>query len=82
MSKYATLDAMILAEIGSAPKQFAMLYRADIVHECDRLAMDEPAKRGRDIEPFRILDRRLQALRKAGKIQSSTKGWIRVERDA
>ncbi|WP_186040619.1 hypothetical protein [Burkholderia gladioli] len=81
MSKYETLDALILAEIGSVPKPFGLLYRAGIVHECDRLAMNEPAKRGRDIEPFRILDRRLQALRKGGKIRSSTKGWTLAARD-
>ncbi|PXK88206.1 hypothetical protein DMS21_10015 [Klebsiella variicola] len=38
-----------------------------------RIAKDENKP-----EPFRILDRRLQALRKSGKIRSTSKGWVRA----
>ncbi|WP_186211264.1 hypothetical protein [Burkholderia gladioli] len=81
MSKYTKLDALILSNITQEPTTFMRLYGSDIANECERIAMGEPIVRGRDPEPFRILDRRLQALRKAGKIWSSTKGWTLAARD-
>ncbi|XHO68811.1 hypothetical protein BCC1697_005297 [Burkholderia gladioli] len=82
VSKYAKLDAIILARLTHEPTRFDRLYPGEIADECDRIAMGESTVRGRDVEPFRILDRRLQALRKAGKIVSGTKGWSRAERHA
>ncbi|WP_186122327.1 hypothetical protein [Burkholderia gladioli] len=75
MSKYEKLDAALLAKIGNVPKKFAALFGGDVSAECDRLSAGENQ---RATDAWRIADRRLQALRKAGKIQSSTKGWTRV----
>jgi hypothetical protein len=78
--KYDVIDGLILDSIGDAPKTFAELFRAEIFQECKRLAK-EASKSGRSpfgVEGFRILDRRLQALRKAGKIISTGKGWVRT----
>ncbi len=78
MSKYENLDAVILRRIGSKPTPFEELYKYGgcIRGYCMSLAQAE----GKDNDDaFRILDRRLQALRKAGKIYSSSKGWLLVE---
>jgi len=73
-NKYEKLDDLILHAITHVPKRFAEIYIGTLVSECFRLAELEPGK-----EPFRIMDRRLQALRKAGKIKSTAKGWINTE---
>lgn len=68
MSKYTKLDALILAELGNKPKPFNAIFGSAAVYaECRTFLSVR--------EPFRVLDLRLQALRKAGKIWSSTKGW-------
>jgi len=74
MSAYNTLDAAILNKIGGHPVKFVSIYVRDVVDECKYLAEATGAK-----EAFRLCDRRLQALRKAGKIKSTTKGWIRAQ---
>lgn len=74
MSKYAKLDRAILNKIGGCPVAFSGLFHSDVEEECSRIAMDEHNK----VEPFRILDRRLQALRKSGVIRYVTsKGWVK-----
>ncbi|MCP6327293.1 hypothetical protein NL460_13985 [Klebsiella pneumoniae] len=73
MTKYELLDSKILNKIGGHPTPFSSLYVRDAAEECVRIAKDENKP-----EPFRILDRRLQALRKAGKIRSTSKGWVRA----
>ncbi|WP_337026071.1 hypothetical protein [Pantoea eucrina] len=74
MSKYDALDQMILDRIDDEPKQFSDIYFGrpgssdkGVYPACSDLcvATDEPA---------RVLDRRLQALRKKGLIVFS-KGW-------
>lgn len=82
MSKYAELDALILGKINSdTPTPFHKIHfdedacgvaDSKVSTLCDILA----TKTG---EGFRVLDRRLQALRKAGKIKSVPgKGWIKL----
>ncbi|WP_186157917.1 hypothetical protein [Burkholderia gladioli] len=74
MSKYTKLDALILAELGNKPKPFNTIFGSAAVYaECRTFLSVR--------EPFRVLDLRLQALRKAGKIQASTKGWTLAARD-
>lgn len=73
MTKYELLDSKIMNKIGGHPVPFSSLYVRDVVEECKKIAVEENKP-----EPFRILDRRLQALRKAGKIRSTSKGWVRT----
>lgn len=71
--KYAALDAAILSAISAAPQTFAGLLASSVG--------DEARKHGTCKRPeFRVLDARLQALRKAGKIQpSSRRVWVLVQ---
>jgi hypothetical protein len=77
MSKYQQLDEQILSYIGELPVTFMEIHFADgigegIHAECERYS----SKIGKG---FRVLDRRLQALRKAGKIRAIPgKGWVRT----
>ncbi len=68
---YDALDALILARIGSQPKSFTAIFANSEIYATCRVIAQENGR-----EPFRILDGRLQALRKKGKIQSTTKGWV------
>lgn len=64
---YSKLDAAILAQIAGGNCKARGLNSAldDLAREADR-----------DSEEFRVIDRRLQALRKKGKIEFDTKnGW-------
>ena len=73
-NKYAVLDSAIMKILGKEPVPFSLIMLPDVAGECSRLADEERNKP----MPFRILDRRLQALRKAGKIQFVTgKGWVK-----
>lgn len=73
MSKCENLDKAIMNKMGGHPQMFAAINVRDVREECERIAAAEEGK----TEAFRILDRRLQALRKASKIKSTTKGWMR-----
>lgn len=83
MSKYTKLDALILDEISIEPVAFHVLqHRPEI--EAETIAIADASPRnvwGDKVDAFRVLDRRLQALRKAGKIKASTKGWTLAARD-
>ncbi len=73
-TKYDELDALILSRIGNTPKTFSDLFGGAITAECDKIS-----EKGYGlVEAFRILDRRLQALRKKGLIASTGKGWVKV----
>lgn len=73
MGKYITLDKALLEFLTPVPKPFAILFSEEIKAECNRIAAGES-----NPQSFRILDRRLQALRKAGRIQYTTgKGWLK-----
>lgn len=74
MSKYASLDTLILAEINFAPASFDSLFAGAIRREYEAW---ERLKITGVQEPVRLLTRRLQALRKAGKIRSTREGWVR-----
>ncbi|KVN92583.1 hypothetical protein [Burkholderia ubonensis] len=79
MSKYQKLDALILAVIDDKPKRFATINLGEVVRESERIAREEATPRTRgDVIAWRMVDRRLQALRKAGKIRSTSTGWVRV----
>jgi hypothetical protein len=80
MSKYEKLDALIVVQIDDTPKSFTYLLgcRA-LMAECERHAKEAGTKRSRyGVDDWRVLERRLQALRKDGKIRSTTKGWVRA----
>ncbi|MGU7780490.1 hypothetical protein [Burkholderia sp. PU8-34] len=79
MTKYVTLDALILNSIDDVPKRFNAIETGDVRAESVRLAKEEtsPRTRGAPVA-WRIVDRRLQALRKAGKIRSMSTGWVRM----
>lgn len=76
-SKYEILDAEILRKIDATPVSFGALYSGVAHEQCGKIAASE--NKDPD-EAFRILDRRLQALRKAGKISSTSRGWVLAER--
>lgn len=74
MKKYEVLDNAIMTTMGDQARAFPAIYVMDVANECHRIAAEEGGRN----EPFLILDRRLQALRKLGQIQSTSKGWIRT----
>ncbi|CAH3929604.1 hypothetical protein AI2795V1_4705 (plasmid) [Serratia marcescens] len=79
MSKYENLDAAVLRKIDSAPTPFCELYGGCVQGYCEAIAGAEGKEKD---EAFRVLDRRLQALRKAGKISSTSRGWVLAEENA
>lgn len=83
MSKYAELDELILGKInGETPTPFHKIHLYDDTGLTSSMASmcDSLSRTGTD--GFRVLDRRLQALRKAGKIKSIPgKGWVKLIED-
>ncbi|EOB0368417.1 hypothetical protein ACIP3K_002928 [Enterobacter hormaechei] len=74
MTKFAKLDSEVLSAIGAQPASFSELFSPSVRQECLVIAEAE-GKHPMDV--FRILDRRLQSLRKLGVIQHvKGKGWI------
>ena len=68
--KYAALDAEILSAIGAGPQTFAGLLASSVGDEARE---HETCKR----PDFRVLDARLQALRKGGKITADGRRiWV------
>ncbi|HBU9321827.1 TPA: hypothetical protein MDH39_001659 [Klebsiella pneumoniae] len=75
MTKYVNLDNAIMSKLSDTPSPFSRLFVGDVGAECVDIARDEGDKK----EPFRILDRRLQALRKLGVIAHvKGKGWVKL----
>lgn len=72
MSKYENLDALILERISDGPKTFheLLLGRNGLEKDCQKYESGAG-------DAFRVLDRRLQALRKKGLI-TFMKGWRKV----
>lgn len=75
MAKYDFLDSMIIAQIKGGCDSFADIYfgspgsgNKGVYLECCNLVVGSQ-------EPARVLDRRLQALRKKGLIECDKKGW-------
>ncbi|WP_438332893.1 hypothetical protein [Burkholderia pseudomallei] len=79
MSKYKKLDDLIVASIDNTPKKFAAVNTGAVREESERLAREEcrPTTFG-EVVGWRIVDRRLQAVRKTGQIRSTSKGWVRA----
>lgn len=83
MSKYEELDAMIMNVLDfNVPTPFMAIHFSDGIHsgiyaECEKLATKQR-------EGFRVLDRRLQALRKKGLIVShgASKGWVKINHES
>lgn len=80
LDKYQNLDAAIIDALSQAPKAFYLISantRVSEESETISLAERETIKPGKSPAPaWRIVDRRLQALRKKGAIISTTTGWI------
>lgn len=82
MNKYEELDAMIMDALDfNVPTPFMSIHFSDGIHsgiyaECEKLAT-------KPHEGFRVLDRRLQALRKKGLIVShgASKGWVKINHE-
>lgn len=83
MSKYEELDAMIMDALDfNKPKTFAEIHfyggiGGNGIHSvCGKLST-------KPHEGFRVLDRRLQALRKKGLILShgASKGWVKINHE-
>lgn len=81
MSKYETLDSSILNAIGGAPKLSGAIMAGKVRRECERVAREElEADQRSRATAYRVLDRRLQALKRAGKIKAKINvGWTRVD---
>lgn len=74
MTKYVKLDNAIMSNLSETPSPFHRLFSGDVGAECVEITREEGNKK----EPFRILDRRLQTLRKLGVITHVTgKGWVK-----
>lgn len=67
--KYDEIDQMILDSLTDKPRQFSDIYVGKLYQACVAIA-------GKS-EPARVLDRRLQALKKKSLIYHS-KGWLLV----
>lgn len=82
MSKYAELDELILEKITvDTPTPFYKIHLSGGVGSEIFLTCERMSTTGTD--GFRVLDRRLQALRKAGKIKSIPgKGWVKIEEES
>ena len=65
MSKFDAFDAMVVDAIRLRPSSFTMLQSQKMMEAADKLGT----------EGFRVLDRRLQALRKSGKIRHHKGYW-------
>lgn len=75
MTKYGKLDSLILSSIKAGRTQFNQIFAGAVQDECERIAKAEGTARSRwGVDPFRVMDRRLQALRKAGKIRFIASG--------
>jgi hypothetical protein len=73
MSQFQKLDDLIVARIASKGVHFTPLFSSkDVSEESHRLGV------ALDREPFRVVDGRLQALKRKGVISYGTKtGWVK-----
>lgn len=72
-SKYKALDELLLARIACAPAAFAHLQGAEIMAAAEPFTL--PDRYGVKGPAWRILDRRLQALRKQERIEHVKGLW-------
>lgn len=68
-NNYERLDELIISALSDKPKTFGEIWTGDVYQEC--------IKHDR-VETARVLDRRLQALRKKGLIIFA-KGWRKLQ---
>lgn len=81
MDKYRKIDEMILARLSKiGPRSFSALLVGELATECKRVSaiLSKEKRVGSATQYDRLLDRRLQALRKDGKIKYESKGWLLV----
>lgn len=67
-NKYEEFDALLLSEIRSGSDTFSAMQTAKVREAAERFS-------ARPHEEYRVIDRRLQALRKAGKIVYAGGRW-------
>jgi len=77
-TNYKALDALILSTVTATPQSFASIFAHIEIHATCKVIAEEAgtARSPFGVEPFRVPDRRLQALRKKGDVRSTTKGWV------
>lgn len=68
---YTKLDELILKALRAGARQFDAIREGEVDAECKRLSADANGALSKQAEDdaFRHADRRIQALKKAGKIQ-------------
>jgi hypothetical protein len=67
MTDYSKMDDLIIEKIKSGAKNFASIDGGKVYDEAKAIAMENGG------DSWRVIDRRLQALRKKGLIQYTTK---------
>ena len=77
MTDYSKFDAALLAEITHSPQDFTSLLWTRSLNGLAQ-SLDAIDRRGHPVDIWRIFDRRLQALRRAGKIRYSGVKWEAV----
>ncbi len=79
MATYDRLDAAILSAIGNGRATFTQIHSLRSIYSLTTdLSAESWKPRSGTTEPFRFLDRRLQALRKAGKIEFTGGSWVKA----
>jgi len=75
VSQFQRLDDLLVARIARKGTQFTPLFSSNDVREESQRLGDALGR-----EPFRVLDGRLQALKRKGMISYGTKtGWVKSE---
>ncbi|WP_176077465.1 hypothetical protein [Burkholderia dolosa] len=81
-SKYEKLDALILGALSGVPKRFGLIVCGKVYEEADRIDRESHAGQWHRPGVGRVVDRRLQALKRAGKVQfvwGPRGGWVRAD---
>lgn len=75
---YEKLDHLIVEAIKGGASKFEAIHAGAVKDEAERLHSEDRKVRGPSAKPlFRIIDSRLQALRKRGSIEHAKgRGWI------
>lgn len=81
MSQYDKIDHLIVEAIKSGASKFEAINAGAVNGEAERLHLEDRKVRGPNAKPpLRIIDSRLQALRKRGLIEHAKgRGWIAKE---
>lgn len=73
-SKFETLDTLLVQRIARCPCTFTELQEPAIMAAAEPIAL--PDRYGVMAPTWRVLDRRLQALRKSGRIEFVKENWV------